>query len=86
MPAATATTRRSLNLTPQSIAEWSSLMGRIFGYGADESWGHHRWQQYRSWSSWYPGAKFGQLTTLAPQPIMSGITFRQVLTLIIPYL
>ncbi|RYF37901.1 MAG: SusC/RagA family TonB-linked outer membrane protein [Chitinophagaceae bacterium] len=51
-------------------AEWASFDGQnILDYGADESWGPPiDGRQYRSWSSWYPGEKFGQLSTLTPQP------------------
>ena len=49
-------------------AEWASFNGQnLLDYGADESWGPPiDGRQYRSWSSWYPGEKFGQLTPLLP--------------------
>ena len=51
-------------------AEWASFDGQnLLDYGADESWGPPiDGRQYRSWSSWYPGAKFGQLTPLTAYP------------------
>ncbi|RYG03211.1 MAG: SusC/RagA family TonB-linked outer membrane protein [Chitinophagaceae bacterium] len=51
-------------------AEWASFDGQnLLDYGADESWGPPiDGRQYRSWSSWYPGAKFGQLSTLTANP------------------
>lgn len=51
-------------------AEWSVFDGqRIIDYGADESWGPKMsGQMYRPYYSWYPGADFGQLSPLTPQP------------------
>lgn len=49
---------------------WASFDGqRMLEYGADESWGPKMTgQQYRPYYSWYPGAEFGQLASLTPQP------------------
>ncbi|HEV7332001.1 MAG TPA: SusC/RagA family TonB-linked outer membrane protein [Flavisolibacter sp.] len=51
-------------------ASWAAFDGqRMLEYGADESWGPKmEGQQYRAYWSWYPGAEFGQLTPLTPQP------------------
>lgn len=51
-------------------ASWASFNGqRMLEYGADESWGPKMTgQQYRPYYSWYPGAEFGQLSALTPQP------------------
>ncbi|MBB1283407.1 SusC/RagA family TonB-linked outer membrane protein [Flavisolibacter sp. BT320] len=51
-------------------ASWAAFNGqRMLEYGADESWGPKmEGQQYRAYWSWYPGAEFGQLTPLNPQP------------------
>lgn len=51
-------------------ASWAAFDGqRMLEYGADESWGPKmQGQQYRAYWSWYPGAEFGQLTPLSPQP------------------
>lgn len=51
-------------------ASWAAFNGqRMLEYGADESWGPKmQGQQYRAYWSWYPGAEFGQLTPLSPQP------------------
>ena len=51
-------------------ASWASFNGqRMLEYGADESWGPKMTgQQYRPYYSWYPGAEFGQLSGLTPQP------------------
>ncbi len=49
---------------------WASFDGqRILDYGADESWGPKmNGQPYRPYWSWYPGADFGKLVPLTPQP------------------
>lgn len=49
---------------------WSAFNNqRIIDYGADESWGPKMdGQQYRPYYSWYPGANFGKLESLTPQP------------------
>ncbi|HXI00834.1 MAG TPA: SusC/RagA family TonB-linked outer membrane protein [Sphingobacteriaceae bacterium] len=51
-------------------SSWSAFNNqRIIDYGADESWGPKMdGQQYRPYYSWYPGADFGQLAALTPQP------------------
>ncbi|WP_242929497.1 SusC/RagA family TonB-linked outer membrane protein [Pontibacter vulgaris] len=51
-------------------AEWAAFDGqRILDYGADESWGPKmNGQPYRPYYSWYPGADFGKLSPLTPQP------------------
>lgn len=51
-------------------ASWASFNGqRMLEYGADESWGPKMsGQDYRAYWSWYPGAEFGKLTPLTPQP------------------
>ena len=51
-------------------ASWAAFDNqRILEYGADESWGPKiGGQQYRTWSSWYPGSKFGQTSALVAQP------------------
>ncbi|HLF46134.1 MAG TPA: SusC/RagA family TonB-linked outer membrane protein [Chitinophagaceae bacterium] len=51
-------------------ASWSSFNGqRMLEYGADESWGPKMdGSMYRAYYSWYPGAEFGQLSPLTPQP------------------
>ncbi|MDX5421506.1 MAG: SusC/RagA family TonB-linked outer membrane protein [Hymenobacteraceae bacterium] len=49
---------------------WAAFDGqRILDYGADESWGPKmNGQLYRPYYSWYPGADFGKLEPLNPQP------------------
>jgi len=51
-------------------ANWASFNGqKMLEYGVDESWGPKmEGQDYRAYWSWYPGAEFGQLTPLTPQP------------------
>ena len=51
-------------------SSWSTFNNqRIIDYGADESWGPKmEGQQYRPYYSWYPGADFGKLEALTPQP------------------
>ena len=51
-------------------ASWSSFNGqRMLEYGADESWGPKMdGSMYRAYYSWYPGAEFGMLSPLTPQP------------------
>lgn len=51
-------------------ASWAAFNGqRMLEYGADESWGPKmNGDNYRAYWSWYPGAEFGQLTPLTPQP------------------
>jgi len=51
-------------------SSWSAFNNqRIIDYGADESWGPKMdGQQYRPYYSWYPGADFGKLESLTPQP------------------
>ncbi|GAB3200680.1 hypothetical protein GCM10027293_22010 [Pontibacter aydingkolensis] len=49
---------------------WASFDGqRIIDYGSDESWGPKmNGQLYRPYWSWYPGADFGKMVPLTPQP------------------
>ncbi len=51
-------------------SSWSGFNNqRIIDYGADESWGPiMKGQDYRPYYSWYPGADFGKLSPLTPQP------------------
>ena len=51
-------------------SSWTAFNNqRIIDYGADESWGPKMSsQQYRPYYSWYPGADFGKLEALTPQP------------------
>lgn len=51
-------------------ASWASFNGqRMLEYGVDESWGPKMdGSAYRAYWSWYPGAEFGQTTSLTPQP------------------
>lgn len=51
-------------------SSWTAFNNqRIIDYGADESWGPKMsGQQYRPYYSWYPGADFGKLEALTPQP------------------
>lgn len=51
-------------------ASWAGFNGhRMLEYGADESWGPKMdGSMYRPYYSWYPGAEFGQLSALTPQP------------------
>lgn len=51
-------------------ASWAGFNGhKMLEYGADESWGPKMdGTMYRPYYSWYPGAEFGQLSPLTPQP------------------